>query len=90
MALAGRAETDAKARMAALRSALEKCGSIEYENIDSNGVPKTVSPFALTSGLRSTAHSAGRTFSEASAGGLGGSLHGPPGRWQRRPDLDRK
>ncbi|MGW6737790.1 hypothetical protein [Streptomyces sp. NPDC055013] len=38
MALAGWSETDAKARMAALRSALEKCGSIEYENIDSNGV----------------------------------------------------
>ncbi|MFC8091931.1 hypothetical protein [Streptomyces sp. NPDC057301] len=38
MALDGWAETDAKARMAALRSALEKCGSIEYENIDTNGV----------------------------------------------------
>lgn len=37
MALVGWAESDAKARMAALRSALEKCGAIQFDNIDSNG-----------------------------------------------------
>ncbi|MFF8355058.1 hypothetical protein ACF063_16530 [Streptomyces chartreusis] len=37
MTLVGWAETDAKTRMAALRSALEKCGAIQFSNIDSNG-----------------------------------------------------
>ncbi|GAA3826278.1 hypothetical protein ACFS5L_43225 [Streptomyces phyllanthi] len=42
MALVGWSETDAKARMAALRSALETCGAIEFENVGSKGPRQAV------------------------------------------------
>ncbi|AZQ35706.1 hypothetical protein EJ357_21220 [Streptomyces cyaneochromogenes] len=42
MALVSWAESDAKVRMAALRSALGKCRAIQFENINSNGTREAV------------------------------------------------